>query len=210
MRADTGVCIWFTGRSGAGKSTVTRALVPLLEDRGRIVTVLDVVPPLAKSWCERTSEGKLLRKAFVAGEVTRHGGIAICVTVSARRQVRDAAREIVGADHFLEIYTDIPPDVSSARKGARTKKPPPLKRVRRAVRRIRSLRGGRDAYEVPMAPDLTIDTVTVPPDDNARDILGLLAARGFLQSDGGLGATGESYGAPASPSPGAETDDRVG
>lgn len=210
MRADAGVCIWFTGRSGAGKSTVTRALVRLLEDRGRIVTVLDVVPPLAKSWCERTSEGKLLRKAFVAGEVARHGGIAICVTVSARRQVRDAAREIVGADHFLEIYTDIPPDVSAARKGARTKKPPPLKRVRRAVRRIRSLRGGRDAYQVPMAPDLTIDTVTVPPEDNARAILGLLAARGFLQSDSGLGVTGESYGAPASPSPGTETDDRVG
>lgn len=200
MRADAGVCIWFTGRSGGGKSTATRALVPLLEQRGRIVTVLDVVPLLAKSWCERTSEGKLLRKAFVAGEVVRHGGIAICVTVSARRQVRDAARGIVGADRFLEIYTDIPPHVSAARKAERVKNPPLLKRIRRAVRRIRSPRGGSDAYEVPTTPDLAIDTVTVPPEENARAILDLLVERGFVRSDG----------APTSHSGPATTDDRVG
>jgi sulfate adenylyltransferase len=207
MRADAGVCIWFTGRSGAGKSTVTRALLPLLEQRGRVVTVLDVVPLLAKSWCERTSEGKLLRKALVAGEVARHGGIAICVTVSARRQVRDAAREIVGTDHFLEIYADIPRQVSAARKAERTKKPPPLKRIRRTVRRVRSRRGGTDAYEVPTAPDLTIDTVSVAPEDNARAILDLLVERGFVRSDETLPG---SHGTPAPRSGPATTDDRVG
>ena len=181
---------------------MTRALVPLLEQRGRVVTVLDVVPLLAKSWCERTSEGKLLRKALVAGEVARHGGIAICVTVSARRQVRQAAREIVGVDHFLEIHADIPPHVSAARKAERTKKPPLLKRIRRVVRRVRSPRGASSAaYEVPTAPDLTIDTVSVPPEDNARAILQLLAARGFLQSEGAVGAAGDPHGSPASPSP---------
>jgi sulfate adenylyltransferase len=209
MQADSGVCIWFTGRSGAGKSTVTRALVPLLEQRGRIVTVLDVVPLLAKSWCERTSERKLLRKALVAGEVARHGGIAICVTVSARSQVRDAAREIVGADHFLEIYTDIPPQVSAARKAVRTKKPPLLKRVRRAVRRARSLRGERGAYAVPTASDLTINTVSVAPEDNARAILDLLAERGFLRWEGDAGVTGGSDGTPASHSHPATANDGV-
>lgn len=200
IAADAGVCIWFTGRSGAGKSTVTRALVPMLEQQGRVVTLLDVVPLLAKSWCERTSEGKLLRKALVAGEVARHGGIAICVTVSARRQVRDAAREIVGAGRFLEVYTDIPPHVSAARKAERTKKPPLLKRVRRALRRVRSRRGGADAYEVPTAPDLALDTVSVPPEHNARTILDLLVERGFVRSDGG----------PTSPCDPAATDDRLG
>jgi len=181
MQADQGVCLWFTGRSGAGKSTVTQALVPLLERRGRVVSVFDVVPLLAKSWCERTSEGKLLRKAFVAGEVARHGGIAICVTVSARNEVRDAAREIVGVDRFVEIYAHVPPDVSAARKAARTKKPPLLKRIRRAARKARSLGRRPGAFEVPKTPDLTIDTVSVPPEDNAQAILDLLVERGFLQ-----------------------------
>jgi sulfate adenylyltransferase len=190
MHADQGVCIWFTGRSGAGKSTVTRALLPLLERRGRVVSVLDVVPLLAKSWCERSSEGKLLRKAFVAGEVARHGGIAICVTVSARNQVRDAAREIVGADRFLEIYAEVPPNVSRMRKAARTRKPPLHKRIRRAVRRVRSLGGGAGGYDVPTAPDLAIDTVSVAPEDNARTILDLLVERGFLAPGGHVDALG--------------------
>ncbi len=185
---------------------MTRALVPLLEQRGRVVTVLDVVPLLAKSWCERTSEGKLLRKALVAGEVARHGGIAVCVTVSARRQVRDAARGIVGADHFLEVYTDIPPHASAARKAARRKKPPLLKRIRRAVRRVRS-RPGSDSYEVPTAPDLTIDTVSVPPEDNALAILDLLVARGYVRSEAAKRVSPDASASPPGP---ATADDRAG
>lgn len=187
VHVDHGVCIWFTGRSGAGKSTVTSALVPLLERRGRLVSVLDVVPLLAKARCERTSEGKLLRKAFVAGEIARHGGIAICVTVSARRRVRAAAREIVGADRFVEIYADAPADVTAGRKAERIKKPPLGKRIRHAVRRLRSLRRRPDAYEVPVAPDLAIDTVTVPPGENALAIVDLLVERGFLRAEHQVG-----------------------
>ena len=184
MQRDRGVCIWFTGRSGAGKSTVTNALVPMLEERGRVVSVYDVVPLFAKSWSERSSEGKLLRKAFVAGEVARHGGIAICVTVSAREQVRRRARELVGAERFLEIYADAPPDVTRTRKAARTKKPPLGKRIRHSIRTLRTLGRRTSAYEVPRQPDLRIDTVAVPPEDNARAIVDLLVARGYLHPDG--------------------------
>ena len=172
-----GVCVWMTGRSGAGKSTVTAALVPMLEDLGRTVTVYDVVPLLAKRWFERSSEGKLLRKAYVAGEVARHGGIAICVTVSARAEVREAARTIVGSDRFLEVYVDIPPDVSAARRSHRTKRTPLLKRFRRRVRRLR----GGGGYQIPLRADLTIDTVTVSPEENARALLSLLTERGFVE-----------------------------
>ena len=100
-----GVCIWFTGRSGAGKSTVMRALVPLRWDAGRSVTWRDTVPELAKTWCEGSSRGKLLRKGYVAGEVVRHGGIAVCVTVSARAAVRETVRSMIGPEQFLEGYT---------------------------------------------------------------------------------------------------------
>jgi sulfate adenylyltransferase len=160
---------------------VTRELLPMLSRAGRTVSVLDVVPLLAKRRGERTSEGKLLRKAFVAGEVARHGGVAICVTVSARRETREAARAIVGDERFLEIHCDAPPQVTSQRKAARTKKPPLVKRLRHRVRRLRSLAGSDDGgYEAPVRPDLTLDTVTVDPADNAAAIIALLRERGFL------------------------------
>lgn len=175
-----GVCLWLTGRSGAGKSTVTNELVPMLEDAGRSVTVLDVVPELAKHWAERTSEGKLLRKAFVAREVARHGGIAICVTVSARADVRAKAKDIVGADRFLEIYFDTPPEVSASRKATRTKRTPLIKRVRRLIRRWRPSTGEESSYQVPASPDLTLDTTKTAPRSNAEALFALLEARGFV------------------------------
>lgn len=183
LAPDQGVCLWLTGPSGAGKSTVTRALVPLLHDLDRTVSVLDVVPLLSRRWCERSSEGKLLRKAFVAGEIARHGGIAMCVTVSARRKTRDAARALVGADKFLEIYCDVPAHVSAQRKAARTKKPPLVKRLRRTVRRVRGLGRSATGYEVPPSPDLTLDTVSEAPEDNAQAILNLLRERGFVSGE---------------------------
>ncbi len=176
-----GVCLWFTGRSGAGKSTVTNALLPMLDAAGRTVTVLDVVPVLAKGRGERSSEGKLLRKAFVAGEVARHGGIAIAVTVSARAEVREAARRIVGPERFLEIYTEVPAELSRARKQARTKKPSWRKRAKHALRAAKSRRTNEPAYEPPLAPALTIRTDTVPPEENAQAIFDLLVARGIVR-----------------------------
>ena len=152
----------------------------MLTRRGRVVTVLDVVPELAKHWAERTSEGKLIRKAFVAHEVTRHGGIAICVTVSGRADVRDRARALVGPDRFLELYFDTPPDVSAARKASRTKRPPLVKRIRRNLRKVRRLGRPSSSYQEPEVPDLVIETTQTSPADNALAILALLETRGFL------------------------------
>jgi sulfate adenylyltransferase len=180
--AGRGVCIWLTGPSGAGKSTLTRQLLPLLERRGRSVSVLDVVPLLRKLPCERTSEGKLLRKAFVAGEVARHGGIAICVTVSARRRTREAAREIVGVDRFVEVLVDAPRDVTRARKAARNRKRSVVKHVRHVLSTFAGRIGLRpaDGYETPIAPDLRIDSATGSPEQGARALFTLLVERGFI------------------------------
>lgn len=177
-----GVCIWLTGRSGSGKSTVTHALLPLLERAGRTVTVLDVVPVLEKMPGERTSEGKLLRKAFVASEIVRHGGIAICVTVSARRETREKAKAMVGADHFLEIHVDPPADVARSRKEARGRRPSLSKRVKLLRRRVgTAVRGsGAVSHEAPSAPDLRIDTAATPADEGARALYRLLVERGFV------------------------------
>lgn len=179
-----GVCIWFTGRSGAGKSTITRALLPLLTESDRTVSVLDVVPLLKKRWCERTSEGKLLRKAFVASEIVKHGGVAICVTVSARSETRRAAREIIGPERFLEILVEVPPEVAQARKARRKRKPSLLKRTRHTLRRYASRLPfrSRQGYDEATSPALVIDTMEQSAQEGAQAIYRLLQERGFLES----------------------------
>lgn len=180
-----GVCIWFTGRSGAGKSTITNQLIPRLEACGRTITLLDVVPLLAKHWCEKTSEGKLLRKGFVASEVVRHGGIAICVTISARRETREAVRQMVGTNNFIEVFVDVPPEVAAGRKAQRQKKPPLLKQARFLLRRtLNALRPQQtQTYEEPRAPELTFDTTKQPPEETSQAIFQMLVERGFLSPE---------------------------
>jgi len=182
MTDSLGVCIWFTGRSGGGKSTITRALLPMLTQNRRSVSVLDVVPLLKKRWCERTSEGKLLRKAFVAGEIVKHGGVAICVTVSARAEIRQAARDIIGADRFLEVLVEVPPEVALARKARRKRKPSLLKRSKHWLRRqvARSPFRSTTGYDDATSPDLIVDTTTQSAEEGAQAIYRLLQERGFL------------------------------
>jgi sulfate adenylyltransferase len=182
VRRARGVCLWLTGPSGAGKSTVTRELVPLLAERGRTVSVLDVVPALRKLPCERTSEGKLLRKAFVAGEVAYHGGIAVCVTVSARRRIREEARRMIGSDRFVEVLVDAPEEVVAARKAARGRRPSLAKRTKRMLDPVvaRIAFRGHDTYEASVEPDLRIDTTERTPMEGALAILELLVRRGFV------------------------------
>ncbi|HUP76688.1 MAG TPA: adenylyl-sulfate kinase [Acidimicrobiales bacterium] len=175
-----GVCIWLTGRSGAGKTTLVRSLTPLLDASNRTYTLLDTVPALAKQRWERTSENKLMRKAYVAAEVVRHGGIAICVTVSASRQVRAAARTLVGDGHFLEVYVDTPPEVAWARKSSRGRKPPLEKRLRARLRRVSRNATPGSFYEVPTAPDVTVDATTSTPDEAAQHVFDALVARRFI------------------------------
>jgi len=178
-----GICIWFTGRSGAGKSTITKAFLPMLAESDRTVSVLDVVPLLKKRWCERTSEGKLLRKAFVASEIVKHGGVAICVTVSARGETRQAARDIIGPESFVEVLVEVPPEVALARKSRRKRKPSLLKRARHVLRRhagrlpLRSQKG----YDDSTSPDLVIDTMQQSAEEGAQAIYRLLIDRGYIE-----------------------------
>ena len=180
----SGVCIWLTGRSGAGKTTLVEALVPKLVELGWSYSVLDVVPHLARAWCERTSEGKLRRKAYVASEIARHGGAAICVTVSARQSSRESAREIVGSEKFLEVYVDVPAEVASSRKAQRGKKQSLRKRSKKVIRRLLSMAGRKtQGYQIPTSPDVVVDALGESPEQGAEAVIRALVERGFLSFD---------------------------
>lgn len=187
-----GVCIWLTGPSGAGKSTLTAALLPMLEASGSTVTVLDVVPELAKLPGERTSRGKLIRKAFVAKEVVRHGGVAVCVTISSRTEIRDQARSMIGPDAFIEVYVDAPDEVKASRKAARPKKPALRKRARRRLKTIAVRLGlaSQAGFEAPQDPDVRVITTQMSPQEGADAVMAVFASRRSGAPDGSPTADG--------------------
>jgi len=175
-----GVCIWFTGLSGAGKSTTADVLTVLLLERGRQVTVLDgdvVRTHLSRGlgFSKEDRETNIRRIGFVAAEIVRHGGVVICAAISPYRATRNEVRATVGADHFVEVFADTPLDVCESRdtKGLYAK-------ARRGE--IADFTGIDDPYEPPLAPELSLDTVGHTPNDNAERIIEYLVGQGFVRS----------------------------
>jgi sulfate adenylyltransferase len=178
-RHKQGVCIWFTGLSGSGKSTTAEIVVALLLEHGRQSTLLDgdvVRTHLSKGlgFSKEDRDANILRIGFVAAEVVRHGGVAVCAAVSPYRETRDSVRAMVGADQFIEIFVDTPLDVCESRdvKGM-------YAQARRGV--IKGFTGIDDPYEAPAGAEVVLDTTSASAEENARRILGLLRERGFVR-----------------------------
>ncbi len=174
-----GICIWFTGLSGAGKSTTSDVLTLLLIEHGRQVTVLDgdvVRTHLSQGlgFSKADRDTNILRIGYVASEIARHGGVVLCAAVSPYRATRDEVRALVGPERFLEIFVDTPLGVCEERdvKGMYAK-------ARRGE--ITGFTGIDDPYEAPLEPEITLDTVTHTPEQNARRILDFLAERGLVR-----------------------------
>jgi len=124
-----GFCIWFTGLSGAGKSTTAEILAIKLLESGRQVTVLDgdvVRTHLSQGlgFSKEDRDTNIRRIGFVAAEIARHGGGVICAAVSPYRATRNECRAMVGDDRFIEVFVDTPLGVCEARdtKGRVTKR----------------------------------------------------------------------------------------
>jgi sulfate adenylyltransferase len=110
----------------------------------------------------------------VAAEIVRHGGVVICAAVSPYRAARNDVRSMMNSGHFVEVYVDTPLQVCEQRdvKGMYAK-------ARRGE--IKDFTGIDDPYEPPLAPEVTLDTVTQSPEANARRILGYLRSQGFVR-----------------------------
>jgi sulfate adenylyltransferase len=118
------------------------------------------------------------RIGFVATEIARHGGVAICAAVSPYLMTRNEVRDMVGPDHFIEVFVDTPLEVCEQRdaKGMYAK-------ARRGE--ITGFTGIDDPYEPPTHPEITLDTVARTPEENARRILAYLMQRGFVRTSEG-------------------------
>jgi sulfate adenylyltransferase len=177
-REEQGFCIWFTGLSGAGKSTITDILTELLAESGRQVTVLDgdvVRTHLSKGlgFSKEDRDTNILRIGYVAAEIVRHGGAVICAAVSPYRAARNEVRNMVGADNFVLTFVNTPLEVCEQRdiKGLYAK-------ARRGE--VKGFTGINDPYEEPIDPDLLLETTTSSPDQNAHKVIAELVSRGFL------------------------------
>jgi sulfate adenylyltransferase len=179
-RLQQGFTVFFTGLSGAGKSTIANALrVKLLEAGGRPVTLLDgdlvrknLSSELGFSRAHR--DLNIRRIGFVASEITRHGGIAICAPIAPYAATRRAVRhEIEPLGGFVEVYVATPLETCEERdrKGLYAK-------ARAGV--IPEFTGISDPYETPSAAEVVIDTRGVTPDEAAQTILLKLQRLGYV------------------------------
>jgi sulfate adenylyltransferase len=173
-----GACLWFTGLSGSGKTTTAEALIPMLEARGRTVTLLDgdvVRAHLSRGlgFTREDRDENVRRVGFVAAEIVRHGGLVVCALVSPYRSTRDEVRAMVdaagGPGSFVEIHVDTPLEEVIARdvKGlyaAGTEK----------------MTGLSDPYEPPLMPELRLETMDRSVVQNAESVVTYLDERGLL------------------------------
>lgn len=150
----------------------------LLLERGRQATLLDgdvVRTHLSKGlgFSRADRDANILRIGFVASEVVRHRGVAICAAISPYRATRDAVRDLVGSAQFFEIFVDAPLAVCEARdtKGLYAK-------ARRGE--LTGFTGIDDPYEPPLQPELHLKTATSDAATCARQIVHELVQRGFL------------------------------
>lgn len=176
-----GFCLWFTGLSGSGKSTTAQAVIPMLFERGRQLTILDgdvVRTHLSKGlgFSKEDRDTNILRIGFVAGELVRHNGTVICAAISPYRQARNEIKRMIGEESFIEVYVDTPLEICEQRdvKGLYAK-------ARRGE--IKGFTGIDDPYEAPRDPEVTLDTVKFSPEENAHKILEYLMERGFLRPE---------------------------
>ena len=174
---DRGVTIWFTGLSGAGKTTIGELLTAMLRERDRRVELLDgdvVRTHLSKGlgFSREDRDTNILRIGFVCELLTRNGVIAIATAISPFRETRDRVREQIGA--FVEVYVSTPLDECIRRdvKGL----------YKKAIAgEIPQFTGISDPYEPPLASEITLDTVSQTPQESAGVILRWLEAHDYLE-----------------------------
>ncbi len=182
-RSRQGCSIFFTGLSGAGKSTIAQVLVAKLMEMGnRPVTLLDgdIVRKHLSSELGFSKEHRDLnvtRIGYVASEITKNRGLAICAPIApyraTRRQVRELIRQYGG---FIEVHVSTPLDVCEQRdrKGLYAK-------ARAGV--LRNFTGIDDPYETPEHPEVVVDASRMSADEAAQQIILHMEREGYLGDD---------------------------
>jgi adenylylsulfate kinase len=173
--ANTGFCLWFTGLSGSGKSTIAAPVVDELRRRGHRVELLDgdevrenLSAGLGFSKADRDTN--IRRIGWVAALLARNGVVAVTAAISPYRSVRDEVRAKI--DSFVEVFVDTPIEVCEERdvKGL-------YERARAGE--IAEFTGVSDPYEPPLSPEVRVVTHDRDPGTSVAEILDYLERAGL-------------------------------
>lgn len=171
-----GFTVWLTGLSGAGKTTIARALEAKLDMLGRRVDVLDgdeIRKLLSKGlgFSRADRDRNVLRIAYVAALLTKHGAAVICGAISPYAQARRDARKNIG--NFIEVYVHCPLDELIRRdtKGLY---------LRALSGELKRFTGISDVYEEPERAEVVLETKTQSVDECVDKILTAIAERGYI------------------------------
>jgi adenylyl-sulfate kinase len=173
-RGGDGLCIWLTGLSGSGKSTVGRLAAGELRDRGHRVELLDGDDlrqnlSAGLGFSREDREVNVRRIAWVADLLARNGVVTFVAAVSPYRRPRDEARARMG-DRFVEVYVR-----ASVAECERRDVKGLYERARAG--KIQGFTGVSDPYEEPLSPELVIDTEQETPEDSAARLVDLVEQR---------------------------------
>ncbi len=179
-RAKQGFTVFFTGLSGSGKSTIANILMAKLMEIGtRPVTLLDgdIVRKNLSSELGFSKEHRdlnILRIGFVASEITKNRGVALCAPIAPYRNIRRQNRELIGSyGGYIEVYVATPIDVCEQRdrKGLYAKARAGL---------VKNFTGIDDPYEAPEKAEIVIDTTRMSAEEAAEEIVLYLEKEGYI------------------------------
>jgi adenylylsulfate kinase len=177
---EKGFTVWFTGLSGAGKSTIAEMLLHEFRARGMKTEILDgdvVRQNLSKGlgFSKEDRDTNILRIGFVAELLTRNGVATICCPISPYKETRDRVRAMVG--EFVEVYVH-----ATLEELADNRDPKGL--YKKAIAgEITGFTGVDDPYEVPEHPELVLDTMVESPEESLQSVLTRLKELGYLDDD---------------------------
>ncbi len=175
-----GTTIWFTGLSGAGKTTICKLVESQLRERGLNIEVLDgdiVRENLTKGlgFSKEDRDENIRRIGFVSDLLSRNGVIVLVAAISPYRAMRDEVRQRIG--DFIEVFVDAPLSVCETRdvKGL-------YKKARAGE--LKQFTGIDDPYEQPLNPEIVCRTDLEAVEESAAKVLDLLAARALIPANG--------------------------
>jgi adenylylsulfate kinase len=178
MALERGFTVWFTGLSGAGKTTLAELLVPRLQELGHKVELLDgdvVRTNLSKGlgFSKEDRDTNIRRIGFVCELLTRNGVVAVASAISPYREIRDEVRGIIG--DFVEVFVKCPLEVLTERdvKGL----------YKKAIAgEIKNFTGVSDPYEEPESPEVLVESDKENVEASVEKIIARLDALGYLKT----------------------------
>ena len=177
MANDKGFTLWFTGLSGAGKTTISKLVETELHNRRNRLEILDgdvVRENLSKGlgFSKEDRDTNIRRIAFVADLLSRNGVPVITAAISPYREIRDEARELMG-DRFIEVF------VKASVEECIERDPKGLYKKALAGE-IKEFTGVSDPYEEPLNPEIVLDTESESPEESAEKLIALLEERQLI------------------------------